>query len=679
MCHLTLALSMLVVFGSQEPTRPPSADGGAFEAAKAQAGRDPAKLVKLALWCESRGMGAERRAALEQAVRLDPDNQSARGLLGQVAYRGRWESPEAVSERMKEDEALTAKLAEYNARRDRIERDTEIERRSVARLEERGNHARAAELKHGLDRRLAPEHVRLGLWCEKVGLKPEANAHFTTALHLNPHDHATWRHLGYVQHHGRWMSHGQIAAEEHEALAQKHADHHWGPLLHRWVTELRDRRRRAGAEANLAKVSDPRAIPSIVRAFGESTAAGQRMVVHLLGRIDAPPSSSRLAVLAVTGDTPEVREAAARALKGREPRDYAEWLVNLIRAPMTYQMRPVGGPGTQGALLIDSPRFRILRTYDAPPAFRLSSTYRGYVGYDINGLPVVMDRWDVRHYEQAFSGGDPRKIHLAAAENILHRAELRMAELVTAAQMKALVARERLAADVGELEELNAEAAVVNRRAEDALRVAMDAPQRLGDDDENAWSSWFYERIGYRYMPPHKVVAVVNAVPQLPAPLLSGSCFVAGTPVRTIGGPRPIESIRTGDQVLGRDVATGALAFRPVVAVHHNPPDQTLRIALDNGDAIVVSRFHRFWLAGRGWAMARDLKAGDVLRTLGATPRITAIEPAPVQPVFNLDVAELRTYFVGRSAILVHDNTMPPPHPSEPPFDLVTDPADPSR
>ena len=154
-------------------------------------------------------------------------------------------------------------------------------------------------------------------------------------------------------------------------------------------------------------------------------------------------------------------------------------------------------------------------------------------------------------------------------------------------------------------------------------------------------------------MPPPKVIAAVNAVPDLATPRII-SCFAAGTPVRTLDGTRAIESIRTGDQVLSRDVITGALDFRPVLTVHHNPPDTTLRIALDNGDAVVASRFHRFWLAGRGWAMARDLKPGDVLRTLGPA-RITAVEQAPVQPVFNFDVAESRTYFVGSSAMLVHE------------------------
>ena len=353
---------------------------------------------------------------------------------------------------MKDDEALTAKLAEYNARRDQIERDTEIERRAIAALEKAGNHAQAGEMKFALDRRIAPEHVRLGLWCEKNGLKPEAMAHFTTALQLNPHDQATWRHLGYVQHHGRWMSHEQIAAEEHEVQAQHHADHHWGPLLRNGWPSCAIIGRRAEAEANLAKVYDPRAIPSIVRPFGESTPAGQKMVVRLLGQIDAPPSSRRLAVLAVYGGDPELRDAAARALKGREPRDFGEWIVNLIRTPMTYQVRPVGGPGTQGALLIDSPRFRILRTYDAPPAFRLTSSYRGYVGYDPNGLPVVMTSSDLRYYQDAIEGSTPRRSIWRRGEHPPQRRG-RMAEMVAAAQFKALVARERLAADVRELED----------------------------------------------------------------------------------------------------------------------------------------------------------------------------------------------------------------------------------
>ena len=240
------------------------------------------------------------------------------------------------------------------------------------------------------------------------------------------------------------------------------------------------------------------------------------------------------------------------------------------------------------------------------------------------------------------------------------------------------ITRERLAADVREIEELNAQATAINGRVEAVLRESLDAPQSLKSGDEDAWHIWYYDRIGYRYTPPPKVAAAVNVMPKLVPPSIQ-SCFAAGTPVRTLDGPRPIESIRTGDQVLSRDVTTGSLAFQSVLRVHYNPPDATLKIALENGDSVVASRYHRFWLAGRGWSMARDLKVGEIVRTLDGPSRITAIEDAPVQPVFNLDVAGSRTYYVGDSSILVHDNRLPPAHPDEPPFDLLATAATPTH
>ena len=64
-------------------------------------------------------------------------------------------------------------------------------------------------------------------------------------------------------------------------------------------------------------------------------------------------------------------------------------MVDMIQAPMTYRVQPVSGPGQPGALLVETPRYKVLRTYSAPPAFALGSTFRGYVGFDGNGLPVV--------------------------------------------------------------------------------------------------------------------------------------------------------------------------------------------------------------------------------------------------------------------------------------------------
>ncbi len=114
-------------------------------------------------------------------------------------------------------------------------------------------------------------------------------------------------------------------------------------------------------------------------------------------------------------------------------------------------------------------------------------------------------------------------------------------------------------------------------------------------------------------------------------------------------GTRPIESIRVGDRVLTQDIKTGALGYHPVTVIHHNPPSPTFLVKV-GGDTIVSSPFHRFWIAGSGWVMARDLKGGETLRLLDGPARVESVESGPVQPVFNLDVAEAHDFFAGAAA-----------------------------
>jgi len=138
------------------------------------------------------------------------------------------------------------------------------------------------------------------------------------------------------------------------------------------------------------------------------------------------------------------------------------------------------------------------------------------------------------------------------------------------------------------------------------------------------------------------------------------SCFGAGTPVRTVDGVRPIESLKVGDLVLTQSTDTGALDYKPILVVHHNPPSATFRIKV-GGESIISSHFHRFWVAGRGWVMARELKAGDPVRTLGGVSPVEGVEADKVQAVYNLDVAENADFFAGQLGALVHDNTLPDP------------------
>src|SRR3954470_11724340 len=101
--------------------------------------------------------------------------------MGLVAYRGQWKSPEAVAERVRADESLTVKLAEYNARRARVPET-------------------------------ADAHWSLALWCETQGLEAEARAHFTVVTRLEPSRDAAWKRLDRKKVNGRWVTEAQIAA-----------------------------------------------------------------------------------------------------------------------------------------------------------------------------------------------------------------------------------------------------------------------------------------------------------------------------------------------------------------------------------------------------------------------------------------------------------------------------------
>ncbi len=209
-----------------------------------------------------------------------------------------------------------------------------------------------------------------------------------------------------------------------------------------------------------------------------------------------------------------------------------------------------------------------------------------------------------------------------------------------------------LTMDVQYIEDTNAG---INRCNDAALPVLQAITGQDLKAEPELWKSWWSDQLGYAYQTsiPETKPTYTDFVtdPTIPP---HGACFGAGTPVQTMDGPRPIESIKVGDAVLSQGTTTGQLAFEPVVAVHRNQPAATLRIKIC-GESIVATGIHRFWKAGKGWTMARELKAGDRLRMVGGIVMIDAIEADKTQPVYNLDVAVNRDFFVGTSGLLVHD------------------------
>lgn len=633
-------------------------DDRTYDELVAKAGHDAAAHVRLALWCEARGLTEKRAKHLALAVQFDPTNALARGLMGQIDDKGEWKSAESIKSRVESDEAFADMLSQYNTRRAKIIEMEEARRKRIRDLEENGQVLESQAYRHFTARKIAPEHHKLGVWCDEHGLKPEARAHFTMAVHLDPYRDVDWKRLGYIKRDGRWMSREQIEAEDDDAYAQAAADRHWEPLLKRWKTWLSDEILMKRALKNLNEITDPRAVTSIRLVFPEKTRSVELLKIEMLKRIPGRESSRTLASLAIGSATEEVRKAASLALKGRDPKDFAETLVNMMHSPIEYKVQPVNGPGSTGGLLIDTPRFRVLRTYDAPPAFRLDAHFNGYAGLDPNGMPIVATGNDVRRFKDASAPAE--QLELAILED-------RTAALIAAANIKAVVAQSRLIADVQDIERTNSSALSLNERIVPVLQTSLDAPDL--QDNEDAWKRWYFNQVGYSYQPPTKVTLVQNAIPQLPAPTIS-DCFAAGTPVRTIDGPRPIESLNVGDRVLSQDVKTGALHFKPILATHQSPPLETRRLTLNDSGPIVTCVYHRFWKAGEGWVPARDLKQGDSVRVLGGVAAVTEIIPGPALPVYNIDVADDRSFFAGALDALVHDNT-PPVSTGKNPFDAI--------
>jgi Pretoxin HINT domain len=654
-----------------------SADLLDYQKARKEAGRDPKAHVRLALWCESHGLGAERLKHLATAVLYDPANGLARGLMGLVAYQGKWARPDEVSRQVKADEAMMARLAEYNARRERM--------------------ANTAEA-----------HWKLALWCEGTGLRAEATAHLATVTQLDPGRDGAWKRLGFKKVNGRWVTEARLAAEKAQARAQKQADEHWKPLLKRWSGWLtgKDKVRKQEAETALAGVTDPGAVREIWSVF----AAGgvdvlQAKAVQVLAQIDAPTSSRAVAMLAVFGRSGEVRRAATEVLRRRDPRDFLGLLVGLVRDRLKYEVRPGATPNSPGQLFVEGERYNVNReyridrpTYDIisrlPPRYFDSSVpfdpygtqnmalaFRGglwgtqpgvipgtFGSVTIHGQtgtanlpPQLAAKAGGQSSQQAAINRDVSNIQsLAAREDIL------IAQQIMAAHQVIDLSRQQLRDDIQAIESYNSDVFAVNNRV---LPVLTDLTGRDLGPSAQAWQSWWTDQRGYAYSAPDpETKPTYTEFVQNPFVIEHHSCFGAGTSVQTLDGPRAIESIRVGDQLLSQDARTGKLAFTSVMAVYHNKPAATLRIML--GDVpIVATGIHRFWKAGLGWTMARDLKPGDTLRVLGGTARVAAVEKDAAQPVFNLEVAEGQSFFVSGLGALVHDNSLVEPVSN--PFDAV--------
>ncbi|WAC71213.1 polymorphic toxin-type HINT domain-containing protein [Roseateles sp. SL47] len=159
-----------------------------------------------------------------------------------------------------------------------------------------------------------------------------------------------------------------------------------------------------------------------------------------------------------------------------------------------------------------------------------------------------------------------------------------------------------------------------------------------------------------------------------PKCLTPPNCFVAGTLIHTVDGPKAIETFVGGELVLSRDEFTQAPGVRPVVATVSTEDQPIFEVVIVDADgrkeALQTTAEHPFWVtrvpgnqpleegaATAQWVRAASLEPGmRVIDLLGRDLTVHAQRALERKAtVYNIEVHEHHTYHVGGMGVWVHN------------------------
>ena len=89
-------------------------------------------------------------------------------------------------------------------------------------------------------------------------------------------------------------------------------------------------------------------------------------------------------------------------------------------------------------------------------------------------------------------------------------------------------------------------------------------------------------------------------------------CFVAGTMVLTASGLAAIEKIRAGDKVISTNAETFETEEKLVLETYIRQTDKLIHLVI-NGEEIITTETHPFYVKERGFVDAGKLLIGDFL------------------------------------------------------------------
>ncbi len=605
--------------------------------------------IDRALSSEDRGDPADRARNLAKAMLTDPDDVMSRGLAGYVRYRGEWIKPDRIADRIDRSSELSLIYQQYDILRSKT-------------------------------RNTADDQWKTAVWCEDHGLIDEAKGRYLVAGTLDPARSAAWNKIGYKEYRGVWIPASNYKRYVRDEIIRRKTDEVWTARLSRWKSWLGSSKTRDRALMYLSAVDDPLSVAAVRKILIPGDALAQTEAMKILSNIDTCESAQTLALLIPFGKSDEIVRNAGDNLKKRDPSDYLPFLIDKIMPGYKYIYKFSSGPGDPGELLVDFGAFYLRRYYEPAPMltkedYEIINQFGGSVfDSSATGFLTASDLavWN-RIGPPLFHNG----IKIAAGVRSYGILGRNFYANLAENERSRISSLESLGGDILKIGNYNQTFYKYNRRIVDHLIKISGKDFGL---DRKEWLRWHYRYIAHSNYADSIKESVkpmfIQFTPLAYRPsysrsvisLQESSCFALGTIVKTARGDRAVETLNSGDLVLSQDVESGELSFQPVLRPIQNTPQPTLEIDL-GVDKITSTEIHRFWIAGKGWAPARDLHKGDRIRALGALLVVRSVESRPVQPVFNLVVAANHDYCVGRSGALVHDNDYAPR--VEQPFDRV--------
>jgi hypothetical protein len=688
----------------------------AYESLKRRAGNDASSQVKLALWCEAHGLSAERIEHLALAVVRDPANSLARGLMGLVSYHGTWKRPEEIVKAVDEDPTQKRLIQEYLKRRAKFPESADGHWKLALWCEQSGLKPQAAAHAYQVIR-LDPR--REAAW-KRLGYK-KVSGHWVNpelaAIHKQQESAQKKADKQWKTSLERWRD----ALASRDKARRAHAegeltnitDPRAVPMI--WTTFALGKlaNQKVAAEL-LGRIDSPGAARALAMLALFSPAAEVRQIAtQTLRTRDARDFAPLLIGLLRDPIKYDVKDVKGPGAPGELVVKDKDVNVKRLYTPATPPdvplfpmdrmsidafglpviVRPMGqasfaGPFTSAAqarflLGLGSPALpgqigSVLQKAGLPPA--QSQKLGALVASNSNAWAQNL----------LFGVGAGVGQGLRAEYTVNEELVIPVGQMMLEAERSARIAQWQLEGDISAIKSYNAP---IERSNQEVRQVLSDALGVNLGQETPAWRKWLVDLFGYALAAqqgPESHPTLVEEVPLSYQPqatpvvqstvsvqLAAHSCFGAGTTVHTIQGPRKIEGLRAGDEVLTQNPRTGALYYAALTAVYHNPPNATVRIELDNDEEVVATGIHRLWKAGAGWVMARELKPGDRVRNLGGTAGIKSVRNDRTQPVFNLRVADGESFLVGESGVLAHDNSLI--QPTTEPFDAVPELAESPR